>query len=289
LDKAVADLSDALFTQTMEEPQSTFKTREVYDLIRRQYHGLKKEYENNFALKLKLRHKIISPKRAIAIAKNIFVHGDFKQLRENIRRYKKDEQLLAQKSFAYNNEKKKFQSADWKVLPRSTFLHTQYYLTKQQTLLELKKTRLDQLKFSLQKKQTELDSLCQPYEAQRKIEEIATGILRKNYKFVRQLEQIETHEKELIPRVNHVKEQMKALEDRIARDKAGTRYRVTNSDTLSNNSMATIIADAILFEPEAVQLVARLDGNFLEMKKDWEMMSDLDKDELIRKKIIREL
>ena len=44
-----------------------------------------------------------------------------------------------------------------------------------------------------------------------------------------------------------------------------------------------------LFEPQAVQLVARSDGNNLEMEKDWEMMSEFDKDELIRKKIIREL
>ena len=51
----------------------------------------------------------------------------------------------------------------------------------------------------------------------------------------------------------------------------------------------TIIADAILFDPQAVQLVARLDGNFLEMNKTWELMSELDKDEFIRKKIIREL
>lgn len=131
--------------------------------------------------------------------------------------------------------------------------------------------------------------LCREHESQRKIEEIAAGILRKNYKFVRQLEEIETHEKELIPRVYHVKEQMKALEVRVANDKVGTRYRVTKPDNLSNNSMASLIANAILFEPEAVQLVARLDGNFLETEKDWELMSELDKDELIRKKIIREL
>ena len=42
-------------------------------------------------------------------------------------------------------------------------------------------------------------------------------------------------------------------------------------------------------EPEAVQLVARSDGNNIEMEKDWELMSELDKDEFIRKKIIREL
>ena len=82
---------------------------------------------------------------------------------------------------------------------------------------------------------------------------------------------------------------MKALENRIALDKVNTRYRVTVSDTLSNNKAASLIADAILNEPEAVQLVARFNGNNLEMEKDWEMMSEFDKDELIRKKIIREL
>ena len=42
-------------------------------------------------------------------------------------------------------------------------------------------------------------------------------------------------------------------------------------------------------EPQAVQLVARSNGNNLEMEKDWELMSELDKDELIDKKIVREL
>ena len=89
--------------------------------------------------------------------------------------------------------------------------------------------------------------------------------------------------------MNHVKEQMNALENRIARDKVNTRYRVMVSDTLTKNQVASLIADAILFEPEAVQLVARSDGNNLEMEKDWEMMSEFDKDEIIRQKIIREL
>ena len=40
--------------------------------------------------------EIISPQRAIAMAKNIFVHGDFKRLREIMHRYKKDEQLRSE-------------------------------------------------------------------------------------------------------------------------------------------------------------------------------------------------
>ena len=168
-------------------------------------------------------------------------------------------------------------------------MQAQYYLTKQRKMLEVEKTRLDQIKLSLRNKQSELEKQCQEHESARKIETIAAGILRKNYKFVCQLEEIETRAKELIPRVNHAKEQMNALEKRVARDKVNTRYRVTCSDTLTKNQAASLIADAILMEPQVIQLVARSTGNNLEMEKDWELMSELDKDELLDKKIVREL
>ena len=223
------------------------------------------------------------------MAKNFFVHGDYKRLHEDIRQYKKDEQRLAPKLLAYAKEEKKFQTRDWSVFPRSTFLQAQYYLTKQQTLLKVEKNRLDQIKLSLQNKQAELESLCQPHEALRKIEMIAVGILRKNLRFVHQLEKIETREKELIPRINHTNEQMKALEYRITLDKVNTRYRVTCSDMLPNSKAASIIADDILLNPQVVKLVARSNENNLEMEKDWELMSELDKDEILNKKIVREL
>ena len=190
---------------------------------------------------------------------------------------------------AYSKEEKQFQTQDWSVFPRSTFLQQQYYLTKQRTLLDLEKSRLEQIKLALENKQAEIETLCRQPDATKKIEEIATGILRKNLRFVRKLEEVEKRDKEIIQRMNHVKEQMKALEDQITFDKVNTRYRVMVSDTLSNNKAASLIADAILFDPQAVQLVARFAGNNLEMEKDWEMMSEFDKDEIIRKKIIREL
>ena len=289
LEKAVDDLRNELFAQTMEEPQSTFKTREVYDLIRQQYHALKKESEKLFINKFHLQRQIISPEQALAMAKNIFVHGDFKRLREKIRRYKKDEQRLALKFRDYDREEQKFQNQDWTVFPHSTSLQAQYYLTKQRTLLELEKARLEQIKLPLQNKQAELETLCRQPDAKKKIDEIATGILRKNLKFVRQLDEVESRFKQVIQHLNHTEEQLKALKDRIARDKVNTRYRVTVSDTLPNNTSASIIADAILFDPQVVQLVARFDGNALEMDKDWELMSELEKDELLDKKIVREL
>ena len=289
LEKAVNALRNELFAQTKEEPQTSFKTREVYDLIRRQYRTLKKEHEDLFVEKFQLQRQIISPERAIFMAKNIFVHGDYKKLREEIRRYKKEEQRLAPKLLAYAKEEKEFQKRDWSVHPRSTFLQVQYYLMKQRTVLEIERKRLDQIKLSLQNKQAELEALCYQPNATKKIEEMATGILRKNLRLVRRLEKVENRDKEIIERMNHAQDQMKALENRIALDKVNTRYRVTICDKLTKNQAASLIADAILMEPEAVQLVARFNGNNLEMEKDWELMSEFDKDEIIRRKIIREL
>ena len=88
--------------------------------------------------------------------------------------------------------------------------------------------------------------------------------------------------------MNHAKKQMDILKLQLSTEKHNTYYKVS-SDNASINSLASLIADAILNDPQAVQLVARLDGNFLEMDRTWELMSELDKDELIRKKIIREL
>ena len=65
-------------------------------------------------------------------------------------------------------------------------------------------------------------------------------------------------------------------------------YSIKTSD-LKENELVAIIADALLGEPYAVQLIARSSGNNLEMEKDWEIMSELDKDELLDKKIVREL
>ena len=61
------------------------------------------------------------------------------------------------------------------------------------------------------------------------------------------------------------------------------------STALKENELTAIIADALMCEPYAVQLVAYFDGNALEMEKDWEMMTEFDKDEIINKKMIREL
>ena len=132
-----------------------------------------------------------------------------------------------------------------------------------------------------------MENLCRQSEAIKKIGKIAVGILRKNYKFVRQLEKMESRDIQIKERMSHAEKQLDALKIQLTLDKPNTAYKVI-SDKQSKN-FAAIIADAILMEPQTVQLVAHSSGNNLKVKKDWDLMSDFDKDEIIRKKIIREL
>ena len=89
--------------------------------------------------------------------------------------------------------------------------------------------------------------------------------------------------------MSHAKAQLDALKLRLELDKTSTRYKIITPDNSANNSAASTIADAILNEPHAVQLVARSTGNNLDIDKTWELMSELDKEELIQKKIVRDL
>lgn len=100
----------------------------------------------------------------------------------------------------------------------------------------------------------------------------------------------------IYPKNQVAEKRFHALNDNYSRMKPNRLYRViqpvnhsAKNTSLKENELVTIIADALMGEPYAVQLVARFDDNALEMEKDWELMSELDKDELINKKMIREL
>ena len=168
------------------------------------------------------------------------------------------------------------------------FLQEKYSIAKQQTLLELEKNRIDNLNLSLKNRQTELENLCQLPDSKKKIDLIAAGILRKNFKFVRRLEEVESTCKNLSMRLTHTKLQMDTLKEQLALEHRASFYKV-NQENLNRQSAASIIADAILNEPQSAQLVARSSDNSLEMDKTWELMSELDKDELRNKKILRDL
>ena len=287
LNEAVDRLKqDILEIRLQETPMDTFTIKQLGSIISRQHKQLKKEYEKTLDLKFSLQRKIISPYRALEMAKNIFVKGDFKKLREQTRIYKKKELLFNSNFHDFNRRQAAFYSSD-----RSD-IQEQYYLNKQRILLPQQQKELYSLKAHIDNEEVRLCLLCDSPNSQQKINAIASSILHKNLKYVKQLQQTESRSNDLRKLLNHTKKQLEALRTRLKIDKPRTLYRFVGNENIQkpddNNTIASIIADAILREPEAAQLVARLDGG-LEMEKNWDLMSELDKDELEFKRMIREL
>ena len=128
---------------------------------------------------------------------------------------------------------------------------------------------------------------------QEKIGIIAASILRKNFPIVQNFEK----EKQ---QLKTIKQNLKLSKTRLNfvssyPTKKNYFYRVNDSANLSKkisadqNSIVSLIADALSGEKNAVPLVARSTGNNLEMEKSWELMSELDKDEIKHKEIFRNL
>ena len=146
------------------------------------------------------------------------------------------------------------------------------------------------LKTSLDNESKRLDFLCFSDDAKQEIAIIAASILRKNLPVTQALD---IEKQKFIT----IKQNLQLCKDRLFfifdyKPKKNYFYRIISSANLpqkDQNFIVSLIADAIRGENYAVSLVARSSGNNLEMEKDWELMSDLDKDELIHKQIFRDL
>ena len=274
--------------------KTTFTLSEIRDNIRNQYRSLKKQYEDAIDTKNVLMVKQVSPLNALLRAKNIFVHGGFDKLqslqesyRETLAQFERDKSdyLHWQQSF---NDKNWFSCGDR--------LREQYYLTKKKIHLENIERKLSETKIRLDTELARLNNLCKTEKAQEKIAFLAANLLFKNLNIAHEYETAKKLVADLSEKLQVAEKRFHALNDNYSRMKKNRVYRViqpvnhsAKTTSLKENELVAIIADAIIGEPYAVQLVARFSGNNLEMEKDWELMSELDKDELINKKMIREL
>ena len=154
---------------------------------------------------------------------------------------------------------------------------------------------LSETKIRLENESTRLEGLCKTEEAKEKIAILAANILFKNLEIEKEYKTAKKLVADLSEKLQEAKKRFNAFDEGYRQLKPNRVYRViqpknsTKTSDLKENELVEIIADALLGEPYAVQLVALSSGNNLEMEKDWELMSELDKDELLDKKIVREL
>lgn len=280
--------------EAREIPKTVFSAKEVRDHLQEQYLFLKSQHEEATEKRNSLRFKIISLAQALLRAKNIFVHGGFEKLHAKQETYEKTSAQFELANAQYRQRQLFFNSRQW--TQNSEKLQEQYYLTKKKIHLEATAKKLSETKTQLYNELSCLETLCQTKTAREKIALLTAGILHKSLKTAQEYEAAKKLVKDLSEKLKVAKKRFESFKENFSRLKKNRVYRVIvserdslNTSSLNENELTAIIADALFGEKYAVPLVARSSGNNLEMEKSWELMSELDKDEFLQRKIIREL
>ena len=276
-----------------EISKTTFTLSEIRDNIRNQYRSLKEQYADAVDTKNFLMRKKVSPLTALSRAKNIFVHGGFDKLHSLQKSYEETLEQFECDNSNYLHWQQNFNNKTW--TSDGDKLREQYYLIKKKIYLESTERKLEETKIQLDKELARLEKLCQTETAKEKIAFLAANLLFKNFQIAQEYESAKKLVKDLSEKLHVAEKRFNVLNDNYSSAKKNLVYRViqptdsTKNVPTNENGLISIIADALLGEPYTVQLVARFDGNNLEMDKDWELMSELEKDELMEKKIVRKL
>lgn len=273
LENAAETLRQVIFAESIkDESRKIFTTRQLYDILRRRYYGLKREYEKSLAITTGLKKKVISQNRALSMAEDLFLKGAKKKLQADLRKLQKQEKWLA----------------------------------RQETISPAQTAAIAETKKRLLQEQERLAALCQEPSAKAKIEEIAAGILRKNEKWAKKYDEADKRSQALAEKLYHTKEQLNAVKYRLSKENPKTMYQVvkpktdriaaqvTTPTTVRQEeslakSAASVIADALLGAPEAVRLVARAGGDGLETDKTWVLMTKLDRHARKMKALMRDI
>lgn len=140
---------------------------------------MKKEYEKQLDLKYSYNHKIISPLRAVSMAKNIFVKNDLKNLRASLRQLKKDNEKFNRNLAEYHQREENFKKTKWTADNQAVFLQENYLLKKEKMKLEIERGRLDHWQLSLDNQKFELETALKNPNVLKQIQLIAASFFAK--------------------------------------------------------------------------------------------------------------
>ena len=119
---------------TKPEVQEIFSLSDLKENLRLQYRSLKSQQETSESKLSDLRLKVISPSRALLIAKNIFLNGNLKKLNSEKLKYEKAAKKFNSDFNFYQEQKFIFDNTNWKKTAEKFQHH--YYLTKTKIELE---------------------------------------------------------------------------------------------------------------------------------------------------------
>ncbi len=209
---------------------------------------LKSLYEKAADLRKELsviKHKTISPERALVMAKNNYVNTILKR----------DPSLLQMNFKQIREAQRKMKKA---IIPGK-------YTPSEQSLWQLEKHE----KF--------LEDLCSSPAGKIKINEIAAGILQKNSSIAMRFAKLSSQHKTVQDRIDSIKPLAKAAKSQSYKDNQNKCYKLTGASS-SLRSSAPIIAAALAGNEKFTPLV--LQNKKDRDEDDWELLTEAEKDEI---------
>lgn len=306
LQVATSALTQALFEEDLAaEKKDSYTAKELYAILRRRFFGLRKEVQKLTLAVQSAKKAVISPERAQKMAENEYTKGSFKELRTLSRTAEKKRQYLAQDLAAL--EKKQALLAKGKPDEFASAEDIEAYGKLPDEIAKLEKRIADGKAYLAENEpkiaamEEKLAAAISTPEAKAKIEEIKLGILQKNMPKVRTLEKLQARLVSTKDEMEKVRVEMRGVKAQMARDKSTTQYRLAKDaktggggggaavqEYAQRTPKTSILADAILGDPRAVciSLRSREDDDGL---RNWDLMSELDKDEERMKQVWRDI
>ena len=230
--------------------------------------------------------EVLSYERIIQIAENIYERGGIKRLRERERKLAKNEEYLARDREALANDERAFVT---KPIPsghelfgtqRAAYEREKQELADRHKGLSERSRQLADERKECMRLRDEIDVRRDTPEAERKIQQIAVGIMRKNWSAVMNVKKIAAELEALQQNCDADDARVSAVD--AERDKRGgsARYKSNAKGGRSGGSPmddARAIADYLRSAP-TTQLIAKDRDD--RMDENWTLMSAFEKDEI---------
>jgi 43 kDa relaxation protein len=228
--------------------------------------------------------EVLSYERIIQIAENVYEHGGIKRLRERERKLAKDETYLANDQEKLESDERAFAA---KPVPsalaifgnqREDYTKEKQELADRRAAIEERARHLAEERDDCARLRQEIEERREMPEAEQKIQQIAVGVMRKNWSAVVKVKKITAELHALREKSDAADAQIDAVDGERDRRGGSARYRPASKSGGSPMDDARALADHLRSVPRAVQLVAkdrkdRMDDN-------WALLSTFERDEI---------
>jgi hypothetical protein len=256
-------------------PKARFTAKEVATTLRASIKNLDAEINDRAKILGKLSSRMISLPRAKEMAKDVFAQGAYKNLREKRQLLKKElprietakkEYLLAEQEFLEMEKPRWYQKKD-------TYNAEAKRIAEMKNVVTLRENKFNSQLKNIDMEFVLLETKCTSPAVQRKVAQIALGILTKNKPITQKYNDLSKKQTLALSNRKELKNLQSTVQHQIQLDRGKHISYQASGGNMSNENQASVIAKALSGDEKMAQLVAR----FEDEEEIYDGMTALDK------------